>query len=209
MNRTILTAGIAALAALTAGSALAQQPPGRGARADADGDGRVSRAEFVDARIARLTAIDANGDGVVSAEERRSAIDTRRNQRASARFEALDKNGDGQISREEFMAPREPHAGRGDHPRMRQGGPRGPRSGWRHGPGAERGPNAEARAPMAIADVRTRLNAQFDRIDANRDGYITVEERRAAHQAMRGERGERRAERMARRQASPSTAGSE
>ena len=203
MNKTILTAGAAALAVLTAGAAFAQQAQGRGARADADGDGRVSRAEFVDTRIARLTAIDANRDGSVSPEERQSGMDTRRNQRVSARFETLDKNGDGQISREEFTAPREDRAGRGDHPRMRQGGHRGPRG------GSGRGPNAEARGPVVIADARTRVTERFDRIDANRDGFITVEERRAAHQAMREQRGERRAERMARRQASPSTAGSE
>ena len=204
MNRTILAAGVAALAVLAAGSTLAQQTQVRGARADADNDGRVSRAEFVDARIARLTAIDANRDGSVSAEERQSGMDTRRNQRVSARFETLDKNGDGQISREEFTAPREARAGRADHNRMRHGGHRGHR-----GPGAERGPNAEARGPISIADARTRATSRFDRIDANRDGFITVEERRAAHQAMREQRGERRAERMARRQASPSTTGSE
>ena len=65
---------------------------------------------------------------------------------------------------------------------------------------------------MTIADVQTRLSTQFDRVDTNRDGFITTEERTAARQAAREQRGERRAERMAHRaarQASPSTAASE
>lgn len=211
MKKSTLAAGVAVLAVLTAGVAIAQQAPARAARGDTDGDGRISRAEFVDGRIARLTAIDANRDGSISAEERRSGMDTRRNQRVSARFESLDKDGDGSISREEFTA-REPrgdraeHAGRGGRHGMGRGGHRG--GGRGHG-GGEWGQGAEARGPMAIADAQTRLTTQFDRVDANRDGFITAEERTAARQAMREQRGERRAERMARRQPSPSAPASE
>ena len=210
MKTSTLSVGVAAaLAVLTAGAALAQQAPTRAARGDADGDGRISRAEFVDGRIARLTAIDANRDGTISAEERQSGIDTRRNQRVSARFEALDKDGNGSLSREEFTA-REPrgdraqHAGRGGRDGMGRGGHRGGR-----GHGGERGPGAEARGPVVIADVRTRMTTQFDRMDANSDGFVSAEERTAARSAMREQRGERRAERMAHRQASPSAPASE
>lgn len=220
MNKSTLTAGAAiTLALITAGAAMAQSAdrPGRGARADADNDGRVSRAEFVQGRIAHLTAIDANRDGSVSAEERQSGIDTRRNQRASARFEALDKDGNGSISREEFTArePRGDRAERHGGPGMRQGGHRGPRGGWGRGgrgQGGDRGPNGEARGPLSIAEVQARLTTRFDRLDANSDGYITAEERAAARQSMREDRRERRAERMARRaagQPSPSGPASE
>ena len=212
MKKSTLAAGAAAgLAVLTAGAAIAQQAPGSTARGDADGDGRISRAEFVDGRIARMTAIDANRDGSISAEERQSGVDTRRNQRASARFEALDKDGSGSISREEFIA-REPrgdraeHAGRGGRHGMGRGGHRG--GGRGHG-GGEWGQGAETRGPLAIADAQTRLTARFDRVDTNRDGFISAGERTAARQAMRESRGERRAERMARRQASPSAPASE
>lgn len=215
MNRSILTAGAAVtLALVTAGAVMAQSAdrPVRGVRADADNDGRLSRAEFVDARLARLTAIDADRDGSVSAEERQSGIDTRRNQRASSRFEALDKDGNGSISREEFTTAREARgdrAERGGRHGMRQGGHRG---GGRRGHGGEWGPNAEARGPLSIAEVQTRLTTQFARVDANSDGYITAEERAAAHQSTREDRRERRAERMARRaagQPSPSAPASE
>lgn len=217
MNKSILTAGAAiTLALVTAGAAMAQSAD-RPGRRDADNDGRVSRAEFVDGRIARLTAIDANRDGSVSAEERQSGIDTRRNQRVSARFEALDKDGNGAVSREEFTAAREDRADRmerGGRPGMRQGGHRGHRGGWGRGGRGHGGwgQNAEARGPQSIAEVQTRLTTRFDRVDANRDGYITAEERTAARQAGREQRHERRAERMARRaagQPSPSAPASE
>ncbi|MES2861038.1 MAG: EF-hand domain-containing protein [Pseudomonadota bacterium] len=197
MKKTTLAAGAAAvLAVLTAGSVLAQQAPTRAPRADADGDGRISRAEFVDGRIARLTAIDANRDGSVSAEERQSGVDTRRNQRASARFEALDKNGDGAVSREEFTDARETRADRGGRQGMR--GMRGGHRGGRNGGGAER---AEARGPVSIAEMQTRVAAQFDRLDADHDGFVTVEERRAGRDTMREQRRERRGERRASRPA--------
>lgn len=201
MRQSTLAAGAAAvLAVLTAGVALAQQAPTRSPRGDANGDGRISRAEFIEGRVARLTAVDANRDGSVSAEERQSGVDTRRNQRASARFEALDKNGDGSVSRDEFIAGRERSAARAD-------------GGRRHGmgrPAHRRGADAAAaRGPVTIAQVQTRLATRFDRIDTNRDGFLTAEERTAARQAMRGQRDERRADRMARRQASPSAPASE
>lgn len=39
------------------------------ARLDADGDGYVSKAEFDDARLARFSALDVNGNGVIEADE--------------------------------------------------------------------------------------------------------------------------------------------
>ena len=222
MKTSTLAIGAAVLAVMTAGTALAQQAPNRSARGDADNDGRVSRAEFVDARVARLTAIDTNRDGTISAEERRAAFATQRSERASARFAALDKDGNGALSREEFSAPREARADRGERDgRHGMRGPRGGRGGDHAGHGGHRGGHrggpgggerGEARGPLAIADVQARLTARFDRIDANSDGYITADERSAARAAAREQRGERRAERMAQRaarQASPSASASE
>ena len=197
MKRTTLAAGAAVLAVLAAGSVAAQEGPARGLRADADRDGRISRAEFVDSRIARLTALDADRDGRVSAEERRAGMQARRAERAAARFDALDKDRNGSISREEFTAPREQRADRADR------AIRGDRMG-RHG-----GRRGEARAAMTIADVQTRMAAQFDRMDANRDGFITAEERTAARQAARSERREHRMNRRGAAPASPSAPTSE
>lgn len=212
MRKTLLATGAAGVLAILAGAAVAQtatQTPRapHAMRADADSDGRISRDEFVQGRVARLTAIDANRDGSVSAEEMRSGIDTRRNQQVSARFEAADTDGNGLLSREEFVSARGERgerAGRGGHGRGGEhGGWRGARMG-----GAERG----MRGPVAIAHVQARTTAAFARLDTDGDGYVTGQERQTARGEMRQNRQERRAERMANRTAgtpSPSTAPSE
>ena len=83
----------------------------------------MTRAEFVDQHIARLTALDADRDGVVSVAEREAAGQARRARHADSRFAKLDANGDGAVSRAEFEAARaargeaggrRERAGRGD-----------------------------------------------------------------------------------------------
>ncbi|WP_205618510.1 EF-hand domain-containing protein [Brevundimonas nasdae] len=206
MRNTFLTGlGVIALAA-AAGAATAQVPPapvpapGAGApaphHARADANRQITRAEFVDARIARLTALDTNRDGVVSPEERAAAMQARRAERAGDRFAKLDANGDGSISRAEFDAG---HAARPDR------GPRAERAGHREGRrgGAERamrGPGRE-RGPVVIAEASAKLGERFDKMDADRDGVISADERRAAMSAQREQRQERRAARQAQRPA--------
>jgi Ca2+-binding EF-hand superfamily protein len=192
MRKTNVAVGVAAVLAVLTGSAIAQQAPQRSLRADADADGRISRAEFVDSRIARLTALDADGNGSVSAGERRTGLQAQRGERLAARFDALDKDRNGALSREEFAATREHRAERAE------GARRGDRMG-RHGPrGGRHHGGREAGAAMTLADAQTRLTAQFDRIDTNRDGFITAEERTAM-------RGAHRADRMGRRGAAPAS----
>ena len=212
MRKTLLATGAAGVLTILAGAAMAQSttqtgPEPHAMRGDADSDGRISRDEFMQGRVARLTAVDANRDGSVSAEEMRSGIDTRRNQRVSARFDAADADGNGILSREEFISAsgeRGDRAGRGGH------GRRGEHHGWR---GAGTGDTWRGeRGPVAIADVRSRTEAAFARVDKDGDGYVTAEERQAARGEMRQARQERRAERMANRTAgtpSPSTVPSE
>jgi hypothetical protein len=71
-----------------------------------------------------------------------------------------------------------------------------------HGPGhagkAERG-------PIAIADVQARREQAFTRLDADHDGFLTRDERRAGMRQAH----ERRAQRRAAHQASPQTPASE
>ncbi len=168
----------------------------------------VSEADFVARRMQGLRAADANNDGQVTPEERRAHHDKMRAERTEARFTRLDSNADGQISREEFAAghTRMEHMQRGEGAhrmgahagRDRVAGHRG--TGHQH---MARMNMNDRTIDLATAEQKAREN--FAALDANRDGQVTREERRAAHQAMREmRRGERAA-----RQPSPSAPVSE
>lgn len=208
MKKTLLVGGLAALTLAAAGAAFAQQTPARSMRADTDGDSRLSQAEFVRQRVQRLIAMDSNGDGSVTADERRAAMQARMAARADARFDRMDADDDGAVSRAEFNAARE--AGREAHVDR---GPRQMRA--HHGParGQHGMAGSEARGPIVIADARTRAEQAFARLDADNDGFVTAAEGRAGRQAMREHRRERmterRAARQAQRQASPQAPASE
>lgn len=207
MKKTLILGGAAALSlAATVGVAVAQQAPAQHRGPDADNDGRISRAEFVDGRIARLTALDTNRDGTVSVEELSAGKEARRAERQAAMFERLDTNNDGSISRAEFTTRPErdgPRADRADH---RMGGHH------RSGPGRHGGPRGE-RGPVVISEVSAKLTEQFTKADTDGDGSLSQAERQASRAEMREQRQERRAERRAARQAqqpaSPSPAPSE
>lgn len=205
MHKTYLVGGLAALTlAAAGGAAFAQQAPDRGMRANALGDSPVSRAEFVNRRVERLTAMDTNRDGIVSAEERRAAMQARMAARAEARFDRLDADKDGVVSRAEFEAARpagrEARADRATRPMRSHRGPARGQRGMAQ---------AQARGPISIADARVRAEQTFARLDTDNDGFVTAAEVRAGRQSMREQRRERMVDRRAARQASPRAASSE
>lgn len=79
-------------------------------RMDADGDGRVSEAEYLQWMLYAFDRMDRNGDGVLSADElpggKGKAI-TREQQRQVIvqRFHKQDANGDGFLDARELSAP--------------------------------------------------------------------------------------------------------
>lgn len=183
MKRTLIVGGLAALTLAAGGAAVAQQAsqdPPRVARADTDGDGRLSKSEFVDGRVARLTAQDVDGDGTVSAAEMQAGREARRAEGADRAFARMDSDGNGAVTRAEFDAVRADRGERRAERGERRGG-RGMHRGGRRGPGMDRG-------PVVIAEAQARAEQGFARLDANGDGYVTTDE----HQAQRADRRERR-----------------
>jgi Ca2+-binding EF-hand superfamily protein len=110
--RVILLVSIIALAtsgcALGAARAVAQarQPdPGQMLeRADANGDGAVTREEFTQARAKLFERLDRNEDGFWTKDDTPRLVARRgRGERIGQALIALDKDGDGKVSREEFV----------------------------------------------------------------------------------------------------------
>ncbi len=79
-------------------------------RMDADRDGRVSQAEFLDWMSYAFDARDRNRDGVLSSDELpggKGAAITRatHRERLAATFRKQDRNGDGFLDARELAAP--------------------------------------------------------------------------------------------------------
>lgn len=229
MSRSRILGGLAvACMTLAAGAVMAQTaspapvaaPAARAERAAAP----VTRADFVERRLAPLSAMDADRDGTITTAERQAARETRVQAALQRRFDRLDANRDGAVSREEFQTA---STGRGERVRAARAGRDGRhharratmarhRGGDMRG-GHMRGGEARAAQPVVVADVRARAEAAFDRLDADKDGVLTQAERQSARAALRERRVERRGGREGMRQmrrysapaASPSAPASE
>lgn len=200
-------AGVAVAALALAIPALAQQGPERGAMAQP-----MSRAAVQANVQARFARSDADRDGYVTQAEAQASRQDMRAQRQAHRaerrgemFARLDANGDNSISRAEFDARGGAKTGdraerrgaraerRAD--RMERRGERRGQRGAMMGRMGARGFQAmdmDKDGRVSIADATAHALARFDRIDANRDGMISADERQAARAAMRGQRQQRR-----------------
>lgn len=179
--KTAICLGVAAALTL-ASAALAgddTERPGRGHRADANGDSRVTLQESQAALKARLMRLDADKDGRVTQaemegargqfQERRSE---RMRERGSDQFAIMDTDRNGQLSREEYTAGRERFAER--HRERRQ------ERGARHrGDPAERFAKLDADRDGAVsaAEMDRAAAERFNQMDANHDGALTADER--------------------------------
>jgi Ca2+-binding EF-hand superfamily protein len=143
--------------------------------------GPTTRAEAQTHAAEMFAKLDGNKDGKLDPADRGAHMGTM--------FDKLDTDKDGKISREEFAAH---HAGSG----MKDGAGHGDKShrmgmGGGHGRG---GKMVHAMAAMADtnkdgavsqAEFSAAALGHFDKADTDKNGTLTPEERRAAHQQMR------------------------
>ena len=191
MNLTTFLVSAAATAA--AGVAVAQTAEHPMSAPNAE----MTRQQVIERVDRHFQQMDANNDGRFTREEAQAGHERMRGEHAGRAFDRLDGNRDGSISREEFAQHRagraerraegggegmlgRHHCGRMMH---RRGGPEGGMMGGRMF--GEQG-------FVTRDQMRERALARFDRIDADRNGTVTAEERRQAHERMRGRMHERR-----------------
>ena len=74
------------------------------AEADANGDGNISREEFLARRSAAFDALDADESGVLTEPEFENAVSERIRRFSKRAFNTVDQDGDGTISQAEWDA---------------------------------------------------------------------------------------------------------
>ena len=193
---TLLTLG----AALIAVPVLAA-PGGDRNMGDANNDGVLTRAEAEAHAKAMFVKLDVNKDGKLDQADRAA----RHAEKRAQMFDRLDANKDGSISkaewdqadaarqakRAEWKAKRGERAGAPGNGAERHAmrGHHGGKRGGHGGPGGWMKADANGDKAISQAEFVAGALARFDRMDANKDGKVTAEERQAMRQAMRDKRG--------------------
>ncbi|MEO8141780.1 MAG: hypothetical protein ABI617_03880 [Sphingomicrobium sp.] len=157
------------------------------AKMDVNRDGFVARDEMQSMRGHRQGMSDRRGRG-----GDRVARNDRAGRNPGAAFDRFDANRDGMISRAEFGRARDVRQER----RIARDDARGKGRGNRIGGGRKAGgmmrlADLDRDGRVSLQEATTSALQRFDRVDANRDGRITPDERkqqREQRKAMRGQR---------------------
>ncbi|MGZ8361396.1 MAG: hypothetical protein ACXWUX_12815 [Allosphingosinicella sp.] len=195
MNKLYILAGAAVMA--TAGAALAQTgTPATPTSMRPERNVDVTREQVIERTDQRFARLDLNNDGRATAEEARQGAQQRHAEHAGQMFDRMDLDHDGSVTRAEFdQARTQMHAQRGERgARAGRGGMRGAHH--RHGMRGGRDGRGEGmfgeQGFITREQMRERALSRFDRLDANRDGTLTVAERQQGREQFRQERRERR-----------------
>lgn len=212
MNKLLIAAAMTGVA----GVAMAQAPVTPPAPPAQPHHMMMQETQTRDQVVARVrdhfARMDANRDGVVAQDEMQAMRGMHMRRMAegpggpggpqgamregpmrdpNAAFDRLDANRDGSISRDEFAKAREMRiekrvvmndgkAGGGRKMGMRHGGGRGM--------GMMRRADGNGDGRITLAEAEAAALQRFDRMDTNRDGRLTPEERREMRMKIRAER---------------------
>lgn len=185
---------------LTLGAALIAVPVIAAPSAKRDANVTVTRAEAQTHATQMFAKLDANKDGKIDAADRAA----RHAERQAKMFAAIDADGNGSISKAEWdkhgadrsarraergdkRAPGAGAPGEGKRDGMRGPGKRGGHHGMRGGMMGKADTNGDK--SISQAEFQASALARFDAADANKDGRVTPEERKAQRGEWRAKRG--------------------
>ena len=180
MKKLLLTAAVAALALPAAANA-----QHRGPNPDTDGNKIVTLAEHDAAVAARFAKLDSNGDGQVTQAEMKAAHEARMTERKERMGDRMDER---RAKMEERLAQATPEQrARFEEMRAKREEMRDMRRdhrGERHeAMWAET--DADGNGAISLAEFQAQARTHFEKMDANDNGQIDPDERRAK----RGHRG--------------------
>lgn len=188
-------AGFAALAgAATLAIAQDDDTAGRHGRghfglfqSDANNDGVLTRQEFDAGRAAMFARMDADGNGQLTAEERRAGRHARGGRHGRGHLSGADANDDGNITRDEFLARPIAHFERLDanNDGVISADERPQRRARADGESRRARMDANGDGQISQSEFAAMGASMFERLDANNDGRVTREEA----QAVRGRHG--------------------
>jgi Ca2+-binding EF-hand superfamily protein len=164
---------------------------------DSNQDSVVTKDELNSAGKTRFEEMDADANGVVSADEFKQHMSKHHQDYKQRRFSMIDVNGDAQISQDEFLAYKRQRAEKRFTAMDADGDGlvsvqefSSQRSGhheksWGH---AHKGGNhlfgkldGDGNSELTLQEALAAWNRWFDRIDVNKDQVVTEEEARQAH----------------------------
>lgn len=103
MHKLLISILAAGLAVVTAGAGAHPYDKDALGKFDSNGDGKVTREEFLAASKERFERMDADKNGKISSEELRSYMIERRDARIQDKFKRIDADNDGNVSRDEYL----------------------------------------------------------------------------------------------------------
>ena len=204
ISAAALMAGTAALAQTAPIAPAPSTPPAPMVRPMADKV--MTRAEMAAMVQQHFTQLDANKDGVVTTAEATAGKENWTAHRhamggtpgdPNTAFDRVDTNKDGTISRDEFAKAHEQRIEkrveiRKQRQEVAKGGKSADKQAWRmqHGMGGMGGrmivmADTNKDGKITLAEAQAMALQHFDKMDANHDGQVTPQERRAARPMMR------------------------